>query len=209
MEGLAHAERQESPGLAEASLVRRAREGDRAAFADIVRLYQRKVYAVAMRMTRRHEVADDIVQDTFIRAYRHLDRFEVGRPLAPWLKKIAANLSINYLSAWQRREEPFETETRPDGIPPESASSSGAGAGREAEPDPFRQVSAIEFAQALDDAVSRLPAEQQVVLRLKVVEGMRYEEIAEALDISAGTVMSRLSRARAKLKASLKEHLEP
>lgn len=203
LEGLAHAERQESTVLAEASLVRRAREGDRAAFGDIMRLHQRKVYAVAMRMTRRHEVADDVVQDTFIRAYRHLDRFELGRPLGPWLKKIAANLAINYLNAWQRREEPFETETRPDGF--QKAEISGS----EPEPEPFRQVRATEFAEALEEAVSALPVEQQAVLELKVVEGMRYEEIAEALGISAGTVMSRLSRARAKLKASLKEHLQP
>lgn len=207
MEGLAHAERTESPVLHEASLVRRAREGDRAAFADIVRLHQRKVYAVAMRMTRRHEVADDIVQDTFIRAYRHLDRFELGRPLGPWLKKIAANLCLNYLSAWQRREEPFETEARPDGAPAMAMEASAAG--RDSEPEPFRQVRALEFENALEEAVSRLPLEQQAVLKLKVVEGMRYDEIAEALGISAGTVMSRLSRARAKLKASLKEHLKP
>ncbi|HXV60556.1 MAG TPA: sigma-70 family RNA polymerase sigma factor [Vicinamibacteria bacterium] len=197
MEGLAYSQRRHEPLGPENELVVRARAGDRDAFAEIVRSYQTRVYAVAMRMTRRHDVADDIAQDTFVRAYRHLDRFELGRPLGPWLKKIAVNLSINYLNASARREETCDAEAFPDGtFEPEPR-----------EPDAFEQLRSQEFAEALERAVASLPVEQQCVFRLKVVEGMRYEEIATALNLSAGTVMSRLSRARARLKVLLKEHL--
>src|SRR3990172_7186377 len=74
---------------ADRDLVVRARGGEPEAFEAIVRSHQRRVYGVALRMTRRHEVADDITQETFLRAYSHLDRFELGRPLAPWLTRIA------------------------------------------------------------------------------------------------------------------------
>ena len=100
----ARAQNWESSIEADRDLVVRARAGEEDAFAEIVRGYQRRVYGVAMRMTRRHEVADDIAQDTFIRAYRSLDRFELGRPLGPWLVKIAVNLSINYLNGAAHRE---------------------------------------------------------------------------------------------------------
>lgn len=197
MEGLAYAQSRHEPIGPEDELVVRAREGNRDAFAEIVRSYQRRVYAVAMRMTRRHDAADDITQDTFVRAYRHLGRFELGRPLGPWLAKIAVNLSINYLKASARKEEPFDSEAFSDGPTVVTAG----------EPDAFEQVRSLEFAHALEGAVAALPVEQQCIFRLKVVEEMSYEEIAAVLDVSAGTVMSRLSRARAKLKVLLKEHL--
>ncbi len=115
MTGLACPESMETSGEADKDLVLRAREGDREAFAEIVRTYQRRIYAVAMRMTRRHEVADDITQDTFVRAYRNLGRFEIGRPLRPWLTRIAVNLAINYLNGIAKREQPLYTEDSPGG----------------------------------------------------------------------------------------------
>ncbi len=175
-------------------LVVRARGGEAEAFEAIVRSYQRRVYGVALRMTRRHEVADDIAQETFLRAYSHLDRFELGRPLAPWLTRIAVNLSINHLTGATKREQQF-AEGGPAADPP-----------AERDPDPLTELLSKEFQEALDKAVQKLPAEQQAVFVLKVHEEMRYEEIAAVLDISTGTVMSRLFRARQKLKEMLKDY---
>ena len=180
-------------------LVVRARGGDAAAFEAIVRSYQKRVYGVALRMTRRHEVADDIVQETFVRAYSHLERFEVGRPLAPWLTRIAANLSINYLTAAARREQQFAEGDGPAAEPPAPQT--------DTEPEPLADLLSLEFRRALDAAVQKLPPEQRIVFDLKVHEEMRYEEIAETLQISTGTVMSRLFRARQKLKAMMKDYL--
>lgn len=196
MTGLAYAQSREGSGDADRDLVLRARAGDRDAFADIVRCYQRRIYAVAMRMTRRHEVADDITQDTFVRAYRSLNRFELGRPLQPWLTRIAVNLAINYLNGVARREQPL----------PEDGPSSRE---EPLDANPERALESEELATDLDRAVSRLSPEQRTVFLLKVVEEMRYEEIAKLLGVSEGTVMSRLSRARGRLKVMLAAHVGP
>jgi RNA polymerase sigma-70 factor (ECF subfamily) len=194
----------ETSGEVDKDLVSRAREGDREAFAEIVRAHQRRIYAVAMRMTRRHEVADDIVQDTFVRAYRNLGRFELGRPLRPWLTRIAVNLAINYLNGAAKREQPLYTEDAPGG--PEVARRSRQ---ERLDANPERALESEELALDLDRAVSLLPLEQRTVFLLKVVEEMRYEEIAKLLGISEGTVMSRLSRARGRLKGMLAAHVGP
>lgn len=188
--------KQESTGEADRELVERSLGGDADAFESIVRQYQRRVYGVALRMTRRHEVADDIAQETFVRAYTQLHRFELGRPLSPWLTRIATNLSINHLTGVAKRERALEDETSPDGPP----------AGEDG-PNPLRSLLSSEFARALGDAVEKLPPEQKAVFVLRVNEEMRYEEIAETLGISSGTVMSRLFRARAKLKERLRDYL--
>ncbi len=175
----------------------RTLEGDQEAFEAIVRNYQRRVYAVALRMTRQHEVADDIVQETFLRAYTRLHRFELGRPLAPWLTRIAVNLAINHLTSRVKREQPLEDEKSGDRIRVADENS----------PNPLKSLLSAEFARALTLAVEKLPPEQKAVFVLRVNEEMCYDEIAESLGISAGTVMSRLYRARVKLKEMLKDHL--
>jgi len=207
MTGLASAKSMERSAEADKELVLRAREGDRDAFAEIVRSYQRRIYAVAMRMTRRHEVADDITQDTFVRAYRNLGRFEAGRPLRPWLTRIAVNLAINYLNGVAKREQPLYTEDAPFG--PARGGSARALRPEPLDSNPERALESEELALDLDRAVSLLSLEQRTVFLLKVVEEMRYEEIAKLLGISEGTVMSRLSRARGRLRVMLAAHVGP
>jgi RNA polymerase sigma-70 factor (ECF subfamily) len=196
----AYAPNWESSIEADRGMVARACAGDEDAFAEIVRAYQRKVYGVALRMTRRHEVADDIAQETFIRAYRNLGRFELGRPLAPWLTRIAMNLAINHLNGVARREQPLYTEDQPEG-PQRNPTSDPGGY------DPLGALESSERMAALERAMKQLSPEHRAVLVLKVDEGMRYQEIAEALGISQGTVMSRLFRARQKLRELLLEYL--
>ena len=205
MTSLAYAQSMERSGEADGDLVLRARDGDRDAFAEIVRSYQRRIYAVAMRMTRRHEVADDIVQDTFVRAYRGLGRFEIGRPLRPWLTRIAVNLAINYLNGVAKREQPLYTEDAPGG--PGRWGEAPASRQEPLDANPERALESEELALDLERAVSLLPLEQRTVFLLKVIEEMRYEEIAKLLGISEGTVMSRLSRARGRLKVMLAAHV--
>jgi len=204
MSSLVYAQSREGSGEADKDLVLRARDGDRDAFAEIVRTNQKRIYAVAMRMTRRHEVADDITQDTFVRAYRNLARFELGRPLRPWLTRIAVNLAINYLNGVAKREQPLYTEDQPGG-----ADGSRLPQAEPLDANPERSLESQELALDLERAVARLPREQRTVFLLKVVEEMRYEEIAKLLGISEGTVMSRLSRARGRLKGMLAAHMGP
>jgi len=207
MTSLAYAQSMERSGEFDRDLVLRARDGDRDAFAEIVRSYQRRIYAVAMRMTRRHEVADDITQDTFVRAYRNLGRFDVGRPLRPWLTRIAVNLAINYLNGVARREQPLYTEDAPGG--PGRRGDTRASRPERIDANPERALASEELALDLERAVALLSLEQRTVFLLKVIEEMRYEEIAKLLGISEGTVMSRLSRARGRLKGMLAAHVGP
>jgi RNA polymerase sigma-70 factor (ECF subfamily) len=179
-------------GPDEAFLIARARRGDASAFEDIVRLYQRRVYGVALRIVRAHDVADDVTQEAFLRAWRSLDRFELGRPFGPWVCRIAANLAVNHVRSPRAREE---------ALPDAHAETSSR------EPGPLGALLDAEGNRVLQAALAELPKEQRAVLVLRAVEELSYAEIAEALGISAGTVMSRLFRARERLALALRPYL--
>ena len=179
-------------GPEDSFLIARARQGDLRAFEEIVRLYERRVYGVALRIVRAHDVADDVAQEAFVRAWRSLDRFELGRPFGPWVCRIAANLAVNHVRSPRAREE---------GLPEGHAETRGA------DPGPLAAVLDAEAKRVLDDAVAGLPAEQRAVFVLRAVEEMSYAEIADALGISPGTVMSRLFRARERLARALGPYL--
>ena len=176
----------------EGDLLDKARGGNLFAFEEIVRRYQRRVYATAYRIVRRHEVADDVAQEAFIRAYRSLDRFDPGRPFGPWICRIAANLAVNHVRSPEARE---------DALPDGHAEMPSPAAG------PLQGVLDAEARAMLDQALERLPAAQRAVFCLRVFEELSYREIAESLGISLGTVMSRLSRAREKLREALTPYL--
>jgi len=176
----------------ESDLLLRASGGDGLAFEEVVRRYQRRVYAVALRIVRRHDVADDVTQDTFVRAHRALGTFDRSRPFGPWICRIAANLAVNHVRSPEAREE---------GLPEGHAETPSDREG------PLQGVLDREASEQLQRAMARLSAEQRAVFVLRAVEGLSYKEIAEALDISAGTVMSRLFRARERLVEALAPYL--
>lgn len=178
----------------EADLLAKARRGNLFAFEEIVKRYQRRVYGIAYRIVRRHDVADDVAQEAFIRAFKALETFDVARPFGPWICRIAANLAVNHTRSPEAREDPL----------PEGHLETPAVA-----PGPLDGVLEGEARAVLAAAMDRLPAEQRAVFVLRVVEELSYKEIAEALDISIGTVMSRLSRAREKLREALLPYLGP
>jgi len=179
-------------GPDESFLIARAQRGDPSAFEEIVRLYQRRVYGVALRIVRAHDVADDVTQEAFLRAWRSLDRFELGRPFGPWVCRIAANLAVNHVRSPRAREE---------GLPDGHAET------RTNAPGPLGALLDAEGASVLERAMGQLPQEQRAVLVLRVVEELSYAEIAETLGISPGTVMSRLFRARERLAQALSPYL--
>jgi len=185
-----------SSGRDETFLLARARQGDLPAFEEIVKRHQRRVYGVALRIVRSHAVADDVAQEAFLRAWRTLDRFELGRPFAPWVCRIAANLAVNHVRSPVAREDPL----------PEDADGGGPPA-RSDDADPLRALLDSEAQQVLARALGELPPEQRAVFVLRAVEEMSYREIAEALDLSPGTVMSRLFRARERLARVLSPYL--
>jgi len=175
----------------ETGLVRAAQAGEPQAFTAIVRLYQRAIYGLAYGLTRSHEDADDLAQETFVRAWQAIDRFRVGEPLYPWLARIATNQAY---SLFRRRRRRPETSIEPL-----------IEAGRQwgVEDDPSEHAEQTELRSRLNAAFEELSEDHRVILVLRVIQGLSYEEIATALNLASGTVMSRLSRARSELRTRL------
>lgn len=176
----------------EADLLARARGGSFLAFEEIVKRYERRVYGIALRIVRRHEVADDVAQEAFMRAHQALSTFDLDRPFGPWICRIAANLAINHVRSPEARETPL-----PEGHAESAAPGRGA----------LDLVLEREAREVLERALGNLPAEQRAVFALRTFEELSYREIADALGISIGTVMSRLSRARERLREALAPYL--
>lgn len=179
--------------VTDAELVSRSKAGDTRAFGELVTRYQRTVYRIILRMVRTPDDADDLTQDTFVRAYRGLKTFKEEFDFHPWLYRIAVNQAINFLNKRKRQaavdlDDVPETEIK-QGPEPES---------------PIQSASRRELVSNLEEALERLPEEQRTVFLLRVQEGLSYEEIAEAMDTPKGTVMSRLARARMALRKYLR-----
>lgn len=180
----------EDPGE-ETRLLRAAQGGDHAAFGMLVRRYQRAVYRLAYGLTRNTADADDVAQETFVRAFQAIGRFRIGEPLYPWLSRITTNLAF---SLFRRRRRRPETSIEP---------LVEAGHQWAVEDDPARRAIEREGGERLSAAFAALSEEHQAILVLRVTEELSYEDIARTLNVPVGTVMSRLSRARAELKRRL------
>lgn len=177
----------------ELRLVREIRTGDGDAFETLVREYQTRVYNLALRMTGNPEDALDISQETFLKAWRTLGKFRGECSLGSWLYRIASNLCIDLLRRNKRRQaekvisldDPGE-----DGRSMELPDVSG---------DPQAMLERAEGRQAVWDCLQELPEEQRLILILREVNGLSYEELGELLGLELGTVKSRIFRAREKL----------
>ena len=188
-----HAERTSSAGPDDDALVAASQRGDQAAFGEIVRRYQRAVHRLAWSLTRNASDADDLAQETFVRAWGAMGRFERGQPLYPWLARIVTNQAFSLFRHRRRR--------------PETSIEPLVEAGKQwgVDDDPADHSERSERDARLRECFGELAEEHQAVLALRAVQDLSYDEIARALNIPAGTVMSRLSRARAELKRRLAE----
>ncbi len=166
--------------------IRALRNGDNAAFSQLIRETQRTLYAIVWRMLRSQEEAADIVQEAYVKVYEHRDRLDVNQPVFPYLKRIAVNLALNRL---RKLAPQSHTEQVIEHLPAEE---SAAG-----------EVEYDELVRHVHAAVAGLPEEQRQVLELRLQERLSYQEIADRLNIKIGTVMSRLARAREKMMHSL------
>lgn len=173
-------------------LLRAAQAGDTRAFRHLVETHMRPIYAIGYRMLGNHDDADDVAQETFVRAWEALDRYDPKYSVYTWLRTIATRLCLNELEKRKRRRteggEAFEVAAETQADP--AADPAATAAGNETRRD---------IATALDE----LPADYRAVLVLRSFDDLSYEEIAATLDIPIGTVMSRLSRARARLRTAL------
>ena len=175
-------------------LVAKAQEGDLFSFDHLVKKYQKKIYFLAYRMMKNHDAADDIAQETFINAYSSIKSFKLGYSFYTWLYRICMNLSINHLrrQKFVIPESHFEEETSP--LEKETTTE-----------DPLSLLVQKERERKIEQAIDSLSPKYKAVFILKVYEDLSYEEIAQTLKISLGTVMSRLFRARERLQKLLKD----
>lgn len=177
-------------------LIESARRGDLAAFNCLVERHERVIYAVCLRLLRDQQLAEDASQDTFLRAYRSLERFD-GSAFRPWLLRIATNRCYDLLR--YRRRRPAESldaqlvEEEPAWVSSEARAD-----------DPERMALNQDLRLQLERALAALPDDQRLVVILHDIEGYRYDEIAAIVGATLGTVKSRLSRARSRLRDLLR-----
>ena len=179
-------------GARDSDLVAWSKAGDLEAFGELVRRYQKPVFRIVLRMVRSPDDADDLTQDTFVRAHRGLKTFKDEYDFHPWLYRIAVNQAINFLNK-RKRQAAADLDEVPEG---------DIRAGPEPE-SPLQSASRQELLTRLELALDKLPEEQRTVFLLRVQEGLSYEEIAETMETPKGTVMSRLARARMALRKHL------
>jgi len=173
----------------EAAFVARLRQGDRHAFEEFVIAYQHRVFGVALRMLGNRAEAEEIAQETFLRAHRALPQFRGEARLHTWLYAIASRLCLNRLGSPDRRLVRGDDEAL-TAAPSDEA-------------DAAARLERSERDTAVREAIAALPEERRIVVVLRDLEGLSYEEIGEVLSLEPGTVRSRLHRARLDLKAKL------
>lgn len=181
----------------ERRLVEVAQRGDVASFNELVRLFEGRIYTLCYRMLGDPDSAADAAQDAFLAAFRNLRSFR-GGSFRAWMLRIATNTCYDVLRVRKRRPSVSLDIDADD----ESASSPLQIADTAESPDDFAQRR--ELAAAIQDGLTALPDEQRIVLILSDIQGLAYEEIAQITNSNLGTVKSRLSRGRARLREVLK-----
>jgi RNA polymerase sigma-70 factor (ECF subfamily) len=169
--------------------VRRARRGDSNAFAALVKSVQRQVYGLCLRLLRTEAEAAEVAQETFLRAYQNLDRYDDARPFDLWVLTIARNQCLDLL----RRRQKMKTDDVED-----HAHSLSSG-----EPSLEEGAIARQERKSLEDAMNTLSVDDREVLALYYVQKRTTKEIAEVMDVAPGTIMARLFRAREKLRTRM------
>jgi RNA polymerase sigma-70 factor, ECF subfamily len=181
-------------------LVQRVKNGDQEAFNLLVLKYQRKVGRLVRRLVSNSDEADDVVQDAFIKAYRALPQFRGDSAFYTWLYRIAVNTAKNHLVSRGKRPISLSELTSNEGddesfeVPVVTIDNN----------TPEAELMSRQIAEAVNRAVSALPEELQTALSLREIDGLSYEEIAEAMNCPIGTVRSRIFRAREAVAAELK-----
>ena len=175
-------------------LIERFKHGDLLAFEALVRKYQDRTYNLCRRMLHDTQDAEDAAQDVFVKAYRNLVKFSSAEAsFNTWLYRITINTCLDYRK--KSRLEPLKDEAFGKDLPSE-------------EPSPEQLYQSKETGKRIDTALEKLPKKLRAAIVLKEIEGLSYEEIAQVLETSVGTVKSRISRAREALVQILQKNNE-
>jgi RNA polymerase sigma-70 factor (ECF subfamily) len=171
--------------------------GDARAFEWIVRKFQKRIYYAVLKIVMNHDDSDDVLQETFIKAYTKLNTYDDSYPFYPWLYRIAINTSLNHQKK-KHRLRALSIDDLENNNNHKDLSES---------PKQMFDSEANELIDKVKQALCKIPPEQRAVFLLRVRDELSYQEISDTLEISIGTVMSRLSRARDKLRNHLHDFL--
>ena len=182
-------EREAASQAEDLKFIREILAGDEAAYRHLLAKYERRIFSICFRITCNESAAEEAAAEAFVRAFYALKRFDQSRPFLPWLIRIAVNRAISTAEK-ERAYRPL----------PESVLSEPDQTGTAEDAARHR-----ELARAAQAAVASLPPKLRAVVTLRIFEDLSYEEIARTLRLSIGTVMSRLSRGRERIKAALEK----
>ena len=195
--------------LSDDELVARARASDVAAFEELVGRHEEKVYRLAMRFTRNETDAAEIVQETFLSAWRNLEGFQGKAQFASWLYRVAVNAALMMLRSQKRHPQVAVDDVTPE-VLGEAVKDAGPGLG--AGPDwsrrPDEQFQSDELRRQIQLAVDQLPESQRSVFLMRDVDGLSTEETGELLGVSLPTVKTRLHRARLALREAITRYFD-
>lgn len=183
-------------------LVARAQQGDKRAFGLLVEKYQRKLGRLLSRMIRDQAEVEDVVQESFIKAYRALPSFRGDSAFYTWLYRIGINTAKNYLVSMGRRPQVLQD------VEIEDVENFEGGDEMRSVETPETSLMTKEIAQTVNDAIAALPDELRTAITLRELEGLSYEDIALVMQCPIGTVRSRIFRARENISAKLKPLLD-
>jgi RNA polymerase sigma-70 factor (ECF subfamily) len=190
--------------LSDDELVARARANDVAAFEELIGRHEEKIYRLAMRFTRNETDAAEILQETFLSAWRNLSGFEGKAQFASWLYRVAVNAALMLLRSQKRHPQVAVEDVTPEALT-EAARDAGPGlnAGTDWSRRPDEQFQSEELRSQIQLAVDQLPESQRSVFLMRDVDGLSTEETAELLGVSLPTVKTRLHRARLALREAI------
>lgn len=194
------ADRPALAGMTDQEVVLLARDGREAAYRELVRRYERPIFSLLFRMVRDRELAEDLSQETFVKALNAIDSYRPEYKFSSWIFKIANNAAIDHL---RRRElDTLSLEGSPHAETPEAVQATALQLGDRSE-NALDIVEAKELGSAIEAAIGRLRPEYRSCILLRHVEGLAYEEIAQTLDLPLGTVKTYIHRARNELRETL------
>ena len=181
-------------------LVRLCLKGQERAAHELVSRYQRPVFSFIFRMVRDRELAEDLAQDTFVRAFDNLDKYDPAYKFSSWLFKVGHNLTVDHI---RRRElDTVSIHGAPDAVTSDQQEATSVTLESEFE-RPDELLEARELGASIEEAIERLRPEYRTAILLRHVEGYSYDEISEVMEIPLGTVKTYIHRARAELQDML------
>jgi RNA polymerase sigma-70 factor (ECF subfamily) len=187
-------------GLTDQEVVAQARLGKETAYRELIRRYERPIFSLIFRMVRNRELAEDLTQETFIKALNAIESYRPEFKFSSWIFKIANNAAIDHL---RRRElDTLSLDGSPHAETPEAIEATALQIGSRGE-NALDMVASKELGAEIEAAIGRLRPEYRSCILLRHVEGYAYEEIAEMLDLPLGTVKTYIHRARNELRESL------